>query len=820
MSKVMKVLFPVILCSLLVAVPALQAFWCEDGVPVCTAPYSQFDPETAFAFAGHTLITWRDFRNSTDYDIYIQRIDEFGSPDWTVDGINLCAASGNQIYPQIINDGGGGAIVAWEDNRGIDSDIYAQRIKSSGVIQWTTDGEPLCVASGDQESLQIVADGAGGAIVIWEDNRGSNTELYAQRINSLGNTLWTSDGILVSVVPGYNYDLQVTSDESGGAIVTWRSSGIYAQRIDASGTLPWGTSGVEICSATGDEDEPQIVSDEAGGAIITWIDSRRGGENFSDIYAQYVSALGTTMWTADGILVSTEYFDKQAPQIISDEVGGAIITWHENRYDSTGINVFAQRVRNNGTLEWGMDAVDVSHVKETQGQPRIVSDGSGGAIIAWIDYRNGFEDIYAQKIDNGGILQWRAGGAPVALTTDNKYDHRITEDGSGGAFVAWTDNRYLQKPDLYAQWVDTGGMPGYRPTVIESVSDIAGDQGGYVRITIEKHSYDDEGWFRYPIFMYHIWRRVDDPAMLAAIARSTGESVQDHSLSELCLADWPVTEVAGRRFLAATELLPVQNFPPGTWEILGTISAFRQDEYLYVASTRDDSTSAGIPMQVFCVSAHPLDPGLWYVSAPDSGYSLDNLAPAIPLGLAGVSAEGPPGVDLEWDTNIESDFSHYVVYRGSFAEFNPSGSTEIGQTAAPEISDEYELWYESYYKICAVDRHGNTSLYAVLGPEDLTGEDPVDMPAASYLGQNYPNPFNPSTTLKFGLSSGSHVSVKIYDTSGRLVRVVVEEFRQAGRYHEHWDGLNSRGLPVASGVYYYRLTAKNIEQTRKMILLR
>ncbi len=89
-----------------------------------------------------------------------------------------------------------------------------------------------------------------------------------------------------------------------------------------------------------------------------------------------------------------------------------------------------------------------------------------------------------------------------------------------------------------------------------------------------------------------------------------------------------------------------------------------------------------------------------------------------------------------------------------------------------------------------------------------------------YLAQNVPNPFNPVTKIRFGLLEASPVSLRIYDATGRLIRVLVNGQRPAGRYETIWEGLDDAGRPVASGVYFCRLTAKTFSEERKLVLLR
>ena len=96
----------------------------------------------------------------------------------------------------------------------------------------------------------------------------------------------------------------------------------------------------------------------------------------------------------------------------------------------------------------------------------------------------------------------------------------------------------------------------------------------------------------------------------------------------------------------------------------------------------------------------------------------------------------------------------------------------------------------------------------------------MPVPATTFLAQNYPNPFNPITTIGFGLKAPGHVSLRVYDASGRLVTTLIDGSRPAGSYTTEWNGKDQNGSTVASGVYFYKLTATEFVETKKMILLR
>jgi hypothetical protein len=181
----------------------------------------------------------------------------------------------------------------------------------------------------------------------------------------------------------------------------------------------------------------------------------------------------------------------------------------------------------------------------------------------------------------------------------------------------------------------------------------------------------------------------------------------------------------------------------------------------------------------------------------------------------------PEGLRITWEPNTESDLSGYAIHRGISSDFVPDGGNLVYSECDEIFFDSEWRWDNQYwYKLAAVDIHGNVSDYVLLGPGYVTGDEPPEIPLASYLSQNYPNPFNPVTMIQFGLESHGGVSLRIYDPAGRLVRTLVEESRNAGHYMEEWDGRDSEGRSVASGMYFYRLQAGAFKETKKMVLLR
>jgi hypothetical protein len=95
-------------------------------------------------------------------------------------------------------------------------------------------------------------------------------------------------------------------------------------------------------------------------------------------------------------------------------------------------------------------------------------------------------------------------------------------------------------------------------------------------------------------------------------------------------------------------------------------------------------------------------------------------------------------------------------------------------------------------------------------------EETAVMAEARLLG-NYPDPFNPSTTIRYALSEHSHVTLRVYNMLGQLVKTLVDDYQVAGEHHAVWDGRNQANSAVSSGVYLYRLTVGNSVLTDRMV---
>jgi len=461
--------------GLLFATPSARAQWQVDGVVLCSDNLTaQLVPLSVSDGQGGAIVTWRD--DGVDFDIYAQRVDAAGNVLWTASGVAICIAVGAQLAPCIAPDGAGGAIIAWHDGRsGLNYDIYAQRIDAAGNVLWTPDGVPICMAADRQILPTIIADGNGGAIIAWDDQRdGTHRDIYARRIDASGNAVWNVDGIAICTAPGDQATPKIAPDNTGGAVITWTDvrSGtnydLYAQRVNASGGVLWASDGVAVCTAWGDQNAYAIAADGASGGIVVWRDDRSADR---DIYAQRVDASGNALWMADGLPLCNAVGHQEFPSVVADGSGGVIVTWDDQRAGVANRDIYAQRTDAGGNMLWATNGVAVCAAGLHQSFPVVVSDGAGGGMFAWRDNRGTFFDVYAQRIDAAGNATWIADGIAICSAPESQQNVAAVPDGSGGAIVAWADarNGYWR---IFAQHANGNGQLGQPVSfVVTTVAD-------------------------------------------------------------------------------------------------------------------------------------------------------------------------------------------------------------------------------------------------------------------------------------------------------------------------------------------------------------
>jgi hypothetical protein len=311
--------------------------------------------------------------------------------------------------------------------------------------------------------------------------------------------------------------------------------------------------------------------------------------------------------------------------------------------------------------------------------------------------------------------------------------------------------------------------------MISSITDIGNDQGRQVKITFDRSAHDDPVSAT-PVILYEAYRRNDAPP-----ANVTARDLAGMSSRQLLDQGW--TEV-------------------------GTVHGHGKSEYSIDVPTIGDSTIAQGPYNsTFFIRGATANTFNFFDSPPDSGYSLDNLAPGAPSNL--VFETG----DLSWDESSATDFDFFTVYGSNTSSFG--SAVVVDYSVAPAMNVSGSPY--AYYFVTATDFSGNEGNPATVNT--LTGARGTPKNYVLSIA-NYPNPFNPRTTVSYTVPSRGRVNVSIYDTLGAHVATLFDGERAAGAYSVSWNGRTDDAAGAASGVYFARIEHASGTRTKKMVLLK
>ena len=702
-----------------------------------------------------------------------------------------------------VNFGGGDLVSAG------DYDIFLAKYSAAGIHQWsqrfgstsTDRGYAVAVdGSGDVFVTGVftgtVNFGGGGLV------SAGSYDIFLAKYNSAGAHQWSQR--FGSTIDDYGQAVAV--DESGNVFVTGYFTGtvnfggaglvsaggtdIFLAKYNAAGAHQWS----QRFGSTSYDAGYSVAVDGSGNVVVTGY--FQGTVNFGggglvsagslDIFLAKYNAAGAHQWSqrfgdtsADyGYSVATDgsgnVFMTGAFPGTGNFGGGGLVSAGGTdiflaKYDAAGAHQWSQRFGSTG-FDWGYAvAVDGSGDAFVTGRfTGTVDFGGGGRVSA------GTDDIFLAKYNAAGAHQWsqRFG------STSGDYGQAVAVDESGNVVV--TGFFYGTVNFGGAGLVSAGNMDIFLANysgiaaepIITSIVDIGNDQGRQAKIRFTRSGVDYLA-AALPVARYVAFRR-DDPAP-AAVSGQAGVGT------------------------------PLET----GWTQVGSVDAFANDTYGIDVPTIGDSTIAlGQYYSAFFIRAATDAPAIYYDSAPDSGWSLDNLAPGVPGSL--LYSTGT----LSWDESKAADFDYFSVYGSNTDSFG--AATLVDYTVSPSRDVTGSPYV--FYFVTATDFSGNEGKPARVNTLSGAGESPT-----SYVlsVSNYPNPFNPRTTVRYTVPSGGEVTIAIYDARGaRVATLVKDEERAAGAYRAEWNGQTDGGETASSGVYFARIEHGGVTRTKKMTLLK
>ena len=348
--------------------------WGNAGLAIAQPEYLQLlYPISAGRIAadgfGGAYVSWA-ILNYGLQNLIVSRVDSSGNIRWSSSAMNGYSTlssglpDGGYSQIQLLQNGTAGVIVAWTDVRNAFTtgiSLFAQKLDITGARQWDTLGVALAPKPSylqQQKNEVLVSDNAGGAIFAWEQSvGGSSSHAYAGHVSASGQLTWISAsdslGTLVdSKTSTGQENISMIAGDNGTALLTWTDGANYAyvQKLASDGSLPWGSNPTAIAANTSSE---VLTTDGNGGAIVAW---GQGLQNGVNIFAQRVNGSGQPVWsnptygTSGNPVSTTPSAFQGSPVIVSDDAGGAIVAWHDQRpYNYGGpYDIYANHIGSNG----------------------------------------------------------------------------------------------------------------------------------------------------------------------------------------------------------------------------------------------------------------------------------------------------------------------------------------------------------------------------------------------------------------------------------------------------------------------------------------
>ena len=338
----------------------------------------------------------------------------------------------------------------------------------------TPSDKPFVTVSAPTFAFRSFEDDHGGFYLIWPQIENETKSLIAQHFDAQGKAVGSERGKSLVHRIGMEAYWEAAPDAKGGVLVTWEQDNhVFIRRFNIDGNLVWPPKYERPSASDAAQTFPTLVADGSGGAFMVWQEKPVLAR--SVLMMQHINALGAPLWSAQGSRVSLRPSDQQRPRIVYDGSAGAIVAWNDFRESASQLQV--QRVNYQGTRLWGLQGIVVTApAGDPDRAPHLGDVGAGSAVLAWKASSSGTDRIFMQRIDASGKLSWDPQGMELSRGAWQEWNPVLHGDGEGGTWVAWEDHRNSQNWVAYVQHLHMDGSPGWAAGET-ALTTVAADQG-------------------------------------------------------------------------------------------------------------------------------------------------------------------------------------------------------------------------------------------------------------------------------------------------------------------------------------------------------
>jgi hypothetical protein len=405
-----------------------------NGILVSGATGVQEFPAIASEGA-NCLITWQDMRPGGYLDIYGARVTPSGS---VLDpgGIAISTATYSQWYPAVAFDGTN-YLVAWQDYRTTDFDIFASRVTPAGAVLDPA-GLPIATSAIYQRYPSLTF-GDGCYFITWErwDSVGCSG-VWGARVETTGVPRDTG----FSVAPAAQRYAPVIYGD-GRYFTAWEHDGIRATWIDTAGNVQ-NPSGTPVYAFPNEQRQPNAAFNGAD-YLVVWQDERP--DDSADIRGIRISQSGTQVDPLPSTIGAAT--KAQCNPAVASNGSDWLVVWSDLRNDTS--HIYAARVSQNGVV-LDTAGIPVCTAAGGQSQPAVAYNGRG-YLVAWQDGRPGYPAIYAARVTSAGFVL-DPDGFRVCSSEYSQEFSNLSFDGTN-CLVVWCDRRAGY--DIFGTRIDGNG---------------------------------------------------------------------------------------------------------------------------------------------------------------------------------------------------------------------------------------------------------------------------------------------------------------------------------------------------------------------------
>jgi hypothetical protein len=715
-----------------------------------------------------------------------------------------------QNNPAVAAGSNGKFAVVWVDHRNNQADIYC-RLYDSGVVEV---GGNFPLNDDDAGAWQfepdLDSDRYGNYFAVWRDYRNSvypfDPDIFYQCLDSAG-FVGANINISVETPDSSHQSPAIAVSEWGKKLISWTDLrhynwDLFLQMVDTDGNFVDSNLQVNDDDAAAPQHEPDLAVSISGWFVIVWYDNRMGQD---DIYIQKFDSSGIPVGGNVRVNDDGTSSKQKFPCVAiggDDVVTIAWVDWRNGEYPDNP-DIFGQRLDSDFNRLGGNFLINTDGYQTAQRNPEVAADRQGNACVVWSDSMSMDWNVRGQLFDNAGS---RNGSIfTVNLDTEGRQLNPDLDMDGRNLYFVWADDRNGNY-DIYGrvyQYSDPSLVA--TPAGIDITKEVSDPDPAPIKTIL---TYAGIGEINY---------RLDNALSWLTLSKSSGTTPDSFNISinssdldlgihlgQVYLINDEVNDTVGSIPVVLTITEPVVNIDsvvifPAQGEQGGSLQSpfyLHNVNTIYSGTLHFDYDKAMI--QVDSVG-QPIGPSI-----------IDNRIVAVDTAGGYFTVTIP--VNPEKAGIGAGDYHLGDIYLT--ANDSLTGITLI--EASSNVDSFYLTLGDSSHSIPTLDC-GDIEISIPLSADD--GEENA-LPCYFYLEQNYPNPFNGATAISFGLKRSGSVRLEVFNILGQLVDTPVDQYLSAGRHETSWNGRDTNGREMATGIYFYRLSTSEFNAVKKLVYLK